>query len=51
MGSGDKFKIGWMHGFGFGLGVHVDRFPHQLSINIILLKVSIYIGFGKGYDE
>jgi hypothetical protein len=49
MGSGDKFSIGWNRGF--GIGFHVDKFPHQLSINIQLIKISIYIGFGKGYDE
>lgn len=49
MGSGDKFSIHWMQGIGFGF--HIDRFPHQVSININLIKVSIYIGFGKGYDE
>jgi hypothetical protein len=49
MGSGDKFQFNWMSGI--GLGIHFDRFPHQLSINIMLIKASIYIGFGKGYDE
>ena len=49
MGSGSKFSIDWIQGF--GLGLYVSRFPHQLSINISLIKVGIYIGFGKGYDE
>jgi hypothetical protein len=49
MGSGDKFSISWVQGI--GLGVHVSTFPHQVSINITLLKANIYLGFGKGYDE
>lgn len=49
MGAGDKFSISCIQGV--GLGVHFSNFPHQLSININLLKVNIYLGFGKGYDE
>ena len=49
MGSGDKFSVDWMDGV--GLGIYVSRFPHALSINISLIKVGIYIGFGKGYDQ
>lgn len=50
MGSGDKFCVNWMKG-SVGLGIVVSRFPHQLSIDIMLFKVTVYIGFGKGYDE
>lgn len=49
MGSGEKFSIDWLRGF--GLGFYVNTFPHQLSININLIKIGIYFGFGKGYDE
>lgn len=49
MGSGPKFSIDWCNGV--GLGFYIDRWPHQLSINITLIKFNIYIGFGKGYDE
>lgn len=52
MGSGDKFKIDWIDGHhGFGLGIWIDKFPHQVSINITIIKLRIYIGLGKGYDE
>lgn len=49
MGSGPRFEIKPMHGF--GVGIYFDKFPHALSININLIKITIYIGFGKGYDE
>jgi hypothetical protein len=49
MGSGDKFKISIFKGF--GLAIFVDTFPHALSINLIIGWFSIYMGFGKGYDE
>lgn len=49
MGSPNKFSISWMKGI--GLGIHIDDFPHEISINIWLIKVHVYIGFGKGYDE
>lgn len=49
MGSGDKFQFMWLDGF--GLGFNISRFPHSLSISIMLIKFYIYIGFGKGYDE
>ena len=49
MGSGDKFKIGIVKGF--GLAMFVDTFPHALSITLIIGWFQIYMGFGKGYDE
>lgn len=49
MGSGEKFQINMIKGL--GLAVYVNTFPHALSINVTLLCFSIYIGFGKGYDE
>jgi len=51
MGSGNKFRINWMDRY-FGLGISViPNGEHQLSVHIELIKISIYIGFGKGYDE
>ena len=49
MGSGSRFQISLQKGF--GLAVFADRFPHQVSINLLIGCISIYIGFGKGYDE
>jgi hypothetical protein len=49
MGSGDKFSIDIMEGWGFG--IFFNTFPHQLSVHISLIKINIYMGFGKGYDE
>jgi hypothetical protein len=51
MGSGEKFQIDWWTKGSIGLGIWISNFPHELSIQITLLKVSIYMGFGKGYDE
>lgn len=49
MGSGPRFSISKMPGV--GVGFYINRFPHELSINISLIIINIYIGFGKGYDE
>lgn len=49
MGSGDKFSIGFTKGF--GLAIYVDRFPHEVSINLLIGCINVYLGFGKGYDE
>ena len=49
MGSGSRFGISITKGF--GLAVYVDRFPHALSITLLIGFVNIYLGFGKGYDE
>jgi hypothetical protein len=49
MGSGPRFSIGIIDGV--GLGIYMSRFPHSFSINITLITINIYIGFGKGYDE
>jgi hypothetical protein len=52
MGSGEKFRIDWLHpnvvSIGFGV---IRNGEHEWSINIDLIKVGIYIGIGKGYDE
>ena len=49
MGSGSRFSISRFGGF--GLAVTVVRFPHNVSITILVACFVIYIGLGKGYDE
>jgi hypothetical protein len=49
MGSGERFSISATKGF--GLACYVDRFPHALSITLLVGFFVIYVGFGKGYDE
>ena len=49
MGAGDKFRFDVTPTF--GLGFYVSRFPHQLSLGVHVLWFSVYLGFGKGYDE
>lgn len=51
MGSGSKFNISRIHDGGVGLGIFIGTFPHRFSIDIMLITHTIYIGFGKGYDE
>lgn len=52
MGSGKKFRISWLHPQVTALGISVVRFgEHEWSIAIELIKFSIYIGIGKGYEE
>lgn len=49
MGSGSKFDISLVKGF--GLAMYYDPFPHEYSFNILIGCFNIYIGLGKGYDE
>lgn len=49
MGSGSKFEINVVPAL--GVAVYVSRFPHQVSISVLVGCFSIYMGFGKGYDE
>ena len=52
MGSGEKFRIDWLHPNVVSIGFAVIRNgEHEWSISIDLIKVGIYIGIGKGYDE
>ena len=52
MGSGKRFRVDWLHPKVVSLGISViHKGEHEWSINIDLIKVGIYIGFGKGYDE
>ena len=50
MGSGPRFEISFNKDI-FGLGITISRFPHALSISLVFTWMSIYMGFGKGYDE
>ena len=49
MGSGDKFELSIVKGF--GLALYFNKFPHEWSFNILIGCINIYLGFGKGYDE
>jgi hypothetical protein len=49
MGAGDKFSVDF-HKY-FSLGISISRWPHDWSITLSLVFVTIYVGFGKGYDE
>lgn len=53
MGSGKRFRIVWWESYPVvALGVSIAlRSEHEVSIRIDLIKASIYIGFGKGYEE
>ena len=49
MGSGSRFKFGLLRGF--GLGLHIDDFPFQVTISANLLFWFVSVGFGKAYDD
>lgn len=49
MGSGNRFSFGRVDGF--GLGVHVSRFPFNVTISLNFLFWFVSLGFGRGYDE
>lgn len=52
MGSGDKFRFSWNMWRHWDLGVAVVFYgEHEVSIYINLVRCSIYIGLGKGYEE
>lgn len=51
MGSGSRFKVIRMEAYTFALGVVFTRFPFAFTVDILLIKWSVMIGFGKGYDE
>lgn len=52
MGSGKKFRIRWescpVYSIGMTLAFHSE---HEVSIRLNFIKLSIYIGIGKGYEE
>ena len=52
MGSGKKFRMSWQSFPVWAVGIAVAlRSEHEISIHIDLVKVRIYIGFGRGYEE
>ncbi len=52
MGSGEKFRVRWISESYVSLGLFIGKnMEHEWSIAITLLKLDIYIGIGKGYDE
>lgn len=52
MGSGKKFRVSWMPKGIVSVGMSIGAMcEHEWSIHIELIKVRIYIGFGKGYEE
>jgi len=52
MGSGKKFRVSWETFPVWAVGVSLAfRSEHEISIHIELVKVRIYIGFGRGYEE
>ena len=52
MGSGEKFRISWLPSNMIALGISGGRMmEHEWSFHIELIKIRIYIGFGKGYEE
>jgi len=52
MGSGDKFRFGWMPRGMFAFGLSIGRMhEHEWSIHIDIIFWRMYIGIGKGYEE
>jgi hypothetical protein len=52
MGSGKKFRIQWESYPVYSIGASLAfRSEHEVSIQFNFIKLSIYIGLGKGYEE
>jgi hypothetical protein len=52
MGSGKKFRIKWESYPVYSIGATLAfRSEHEVSIHFNFIKLSIYIGIGKGYEE
>jgi hypothetical protein len=52
MGSGKKFRIKWESYPVYSIGAALAlRSEHEISIHLNFIKLSIYIGVGKGYEE
>jgi len=52
MGSGKKFRITWQKFPVYSIGATLAfRSEHEVSIHLEFIKLSIYIGIGKGYEE
>jgi len=51
MGPGERFEIHKMNKGAYGFGIFFDRFPYDYSINIVLIKWVVRLGFGKSYID
>jgi len=52
MGSGKKFRINWQSFPVYSIGATLAfRSEHEVSIHFEFIKLCIYIGFGRGYEE
>jgi hypothetical protein len=52
MGSGKKFRIMWESYPVYSIGASMAfRSEHEVSIHLNFVKLLIYIGIGKGYEE
>ena len=52
MGSGKKFRVRWESFPIYSIGATLAfRSEHEVSIRFNFIKLSVYIGIGKGYEE
>jgi hypothetical protein len=52
MGSGEKFRVRWESFPIYSIGATLAfRSEHEVSICFNFIKLSVYIGIGKGYEE
>jgi hypothetical protein len=52
MGSGKRFRVKWDSYPSYAIGVSLTlNSEHKVSIQLNFVKLHVYIGFGKGYDE
>ncbi len=52
MGSGEKFRVRWEPFPIYSIGATLAfRSEHEVSIRFNFIKLSVYIGIGKGYEE
>lgn len=52
MGSGEKFRVRWESFPIYSIGATLAfRGEHEVSIRFNFIKLSVYIGIGKGYEE
>jgi hypothetical protein len=52
MGSGEKFRVRWESFPIYSIGATLAfRSEHEVSIRFNFIKLSVYIGIGKGYEE
>ncbi len=52
MGSGKRFRVKWEQYPSYAIGASLTfNSEHKVSIHLNFVKICVYIGFGKGYDE